>query len=45
MGVLTDIQKVIFVVGLLTALHGVKRISELHKDDEQQVNEEEYTPL
>lgn len=42
MGVLTDIQKIIFVVGLLTALHGVKRISELHKDDEQQ---EEYTSL
>lgn len=43
MGVLTDIQKIIFVVGLLTALHGVKRISQLHKDDEQQ--EEEYTSL
>lgn len=44
MGVMTDIEKIIFVVGLITALHGVKRVSQIHKESPQ-VAEEEYTPL
>lgn len=34
MGILTEIQQAIFVVGILTALYGVKRISEIHKETE-----------
>ena len=34
MGILTEIEQAIFVVGILTALYGVKRISEIHKEME-----------
>ena len=41
MSILTEIQQAIFVVGILTALYGVKRISELHKDTENTTDEDE----
>ena len=41
MSILTEIQQAIFVVGILTALYGVKRISELHKDTGNTTDEDE----
>jgi hypothetical protein len=40
MGILTEIHQAIFVVGILTALYGVKRISELHKESEDTSDED-----